>query len=523
MLPQRAITTYLERELACSETAKRFTEDALWRKIEKLDPQPDFFFPPRLHQLVCFLLGIKYEQYLFLLDMGLGKTKIVLDLFDWRWSRHEVDRMLVLVPNTCNLEQWGEEIEKHLPGIDYGLLDGTPQAKREMLLGDTSIIVATYATLLHQLCYKQTGVDKDGNPLKGFKRDEKKVREIGSCFDCVVYDEISVLKNNSNIQSTTFKALGNFIPYRYGLTGTPFGRDPQDLFGQFRQIDHGETLGRHLNIFRQAFFTQSKNFFGGYNYAFKKNMSDDLHRMIQHRSIRYSEDECLDLPERIEQVRHVIFAKETWDYYAKIVEELQQAKGEFNLLDSAFTRLRQLTAGFLVVKDSQDEKHEIVFKNNPKLDALVQLLSEVPGDRKAIVFHDYVKSGDLIEARLKKEKIKYVRLAGKGKKTAQSKFKTDPSVKVFLASTAAAFGLNLQVANYEFFFESPCDPTLKRQMIKRAHRDGQERVVFVTDIVVKGSYDENILENIAEGKNLHEAIVEGKTPPILDMSQIAHK
>ena len=81
---------------------------------------------------------------------------------------------------------------------------------------------------------------------------------------------------------------------------------------------------------------------------------------------------------------------------------------------------------------------------------------------------------------------------------------------LLLNSASGGFGLNLQAANYEFFFETPSDPIIVRQCIKRAHRGGQKRKVFCYFLCNKGSVEEDMLNAIENDEDLFNRVVDGR-------------
>ena len=58
----------------------------------------------------------------------------------------------------------------------------------------------------------------------------------------------------------------------------------------------------------------------------------------------------------------------------------------------------------------------------------------------------------------------------------------------------AAFGLNLPSASRIYFVNPVCRPNVEAQAIKRAHRIGQTRPVFVETLVLRDSIEERMLE-----------------------------
>ena len=74
-------------------------------------------------------------------------------------------------------------------------------------------------------------------------------------------------------------------------------------------------------------------------------------------------------------------------------------------------------------------------------------------------------------------------------------FDTDDSVRVILMDLAhGAWGLNINKASRVFFVNPPFKPHTEAQAIKRAHRIGQTRPVFVETLILRGTVEEAIYE-----------------------------
>jgi SNF2 family DNA or RNA helicase len=296
------------------------------------------------------------------------------------------------------------------------------------------------------------------------------------------------------------------------LTGTPFGRDPTALWSQMFLIDDGWCLGESLGLFRAAFFTAKKNFWGGNDYTFRKSRAQLLNKFIAHRSIRYEADEST-LPRLVPIIKEVSLPGDARAYYDKAKATIIASHGNFNEMKNAFVRMRQISSGFVGYHDDESgDRAQFEFADNPKLDLLVSLLHEIRPDRKVLVFHDFVHSGKVIARELTDEGISHVRLNSKDKDPAAvlERFKTDPDCRVFVLGTAGAYGLNLQVAQYGIFYESPVSVILRKQMVRRFERQGSEhKTVFLYDLVVRSTVDSLILAYHRQGADLFKAIING--------------
>ncbi|MEO0248283.1 MAG: DEAD/DEAH box helicase [candidate division WOR-3 bacterium] len=503
----RVIEAFLTRELEDYSWIKQCPREELYEDI----PEGAFHTEPRLHQLACYTLGRYKPQFLFLLDMGAGKTKIILDIFRHRKLEGKVRRLLVLVPSAVNADGWMEQIAEHTPDLKGLPLLGDKAERLELLKEEADVFLLNY-----------DGLQSYVTSLSGKKREGRIINysaahKFARLFDMVVFDESHLIGNKKSLRFRMCNILSDEINYRYAMTGTPFGRDPEKLWAQFYLVDRGETLGTTLGLFRAAFFTAKENYWGGIDYTFDKSKEQLLHRMIQHRSIRYNELEFSDMPKISRQVHRLSFPGTTEEYYNKVLAELRQSKGDVRAIENAFIRMRQVTAGFLRVSDDEGNKSDVRFYSNPKLEQLETLLDGVIEEEKVIVFHEYIPSGDMICSMLDTKKIKYARVGGKVKDPVASmkRFmeREDCRVLVMNYKSGGGAGLNLQkVCRRLVYYESPVSPIVRKQTEKRISgglRTGKHRV-FIHDLVIANSVDETILRFLKQGKDLFDAICEGK-------------
>src|SRR5690606_24848860 len=102
---------------------------------------------------------------------------------------------------------------------------------------------------------------------------------------------------------------------------------------------------------------------------------------IKHRSIRYEIDEIQDMPPKLHKEVHVKASADIAAYYNKIIEAMENlsfGKIKFRQLESEYMKLRQLSSGFMTLRGDDASKAEVKFPNNPKLDALQDLIESMP-------------------------------------------------------------------------------------------------------------------------------------------------
>lgn len=519
MLARRAVEAYLNRELDDWRWMKELSSSELDHAISELETKPKFSTKTPLwkHQKVLFLLGVYLQQFLFFVDMGGGKSRVILELVRYLKRCGLEHRWLICVKDIPNVENWVMEIECYAPDLKYICLDDAETQKRlEMLNSNVDLFILHYPGLVASCSDLQ---EVEGSGKRRRRLNKAKVRVYQKHITAIVFDESTAVMNRSSLTFRVGNAVAKSLKYRFAMTGTPFGKDTMPLWAQFFVIDHGETLGAKLSLFRAIFFKQKPKYFGGFEYKSIKKLEPELHRVISHRSITYETKEMTSLPPRSQIRKVVILPKANEEYYKKALETLRRSRGSWAEVDNSFLRLRQISSGFIGLKnDETGAKVKVELPYNPKLDLLLGLVDEMPAGAKMVVFHEYIWTGMKISAALNDRGVKHLTLAGatKDKRGVIRKFRDDDSFRLLLTNNnLGSVGHNFQVANYSVFFESPIRPIIRQQAERRVWRPGQTKKCFEIDLIARAereshSVDERILDALKEGYNLKQRVLLGK-------------
>jgi len=455
-----------------------------------------------------------HENYLAhgLIHHNTGKTLMALAIFRYLQSTRVTKRVLVLVPRLAIKDEWERELTKHTPDLKYLILRGSSDVKWELLRqSQAPVVVETYAGLTRMCSDLAPRRRKGRNKLQPSR---VKVMEIGKQFGGLILDECHAIKNHQSLAYRISRKLADAMPMVLALTATPFGRDPGDLWAQLRVVDKGYSLGESLGLFRATFFTYHTNFWGDLEWTFKKKLTQMLHRMLAHSSLRYAADETT-LPRVVPIIKSAHLPMDANTYYQRARQAIKDAKGNKREIGNAFLRMRQISSGFVGYHDDDlGESAQFEFPTNPKLDLLLGIVESLA--HKCIVFHDFIWSGQRISRELKLLKIGHVMLNGQSKDvaTARARFENDAECRVLVLSNALALGLNLQAARYGIFYEAPVPVLMRTQSCRRFERQySPHRVVFRYDLVTKGTVDELILAFHRQGRDLLRAIVDGEVSP----------
>lgn len=136
-----------------------------------------------------------------------------------------------------------------------------------------------------------------------------------------------------------------------------------------------------------------------------------------------------------------------------------------------------------------------------KLTYIIAQILAVKDEEKSIIFYEAEDIGYYLAQALEAIGVEYLIYATA--KTLSSalqsrwlrKFADEDNIRVLLMDLGAGtFGLDVSCASRVFFVNPVFNPQIEAQAIKRAHRIGQTRPVYVEILVMRGSMEEKIVE-----------------------------
>jgi SNF2 family DNA or RNA helicase len=515
MIRRGAIRAFFNRPRRDCRGWKRVSERWLDARAARLPVMPPIWRKLQKHQKVCLLLGALTRRFYYLNDTGTGKTLLIIALARYFKKLGVINRILVLVPARINKSEWVEQIQMHSPSSTYTVLSGSSVDKWRQLEDNNSLfVIETYPGLIRMLSSKI----KSKKGKFRLAPDKKLIARFAEQVQGLVGDESFAVQNRGKLPFKICRHLARSSDICFLMTGTPFNRDPTPLWAQMFLIDGGETLGQTLGLFRAAFFTERHNGWA-VEYHFDKRKNGLLHTMLANRSISYEAD-AASLPAVVPIKKAVALPEEAHVYYERARQAILDAKGNFRELRNAFMRMRQISSGFVGYSDDEaGEKAKFVFPQNSKLEMLLSIVASIRPDHKVIVFTEFTYSGERILKELTDMGIGAVHLYGKSKHVdkLRDQFKYDQKIQVLILQNAFGKGLNVQVAKYGIFYESPVSAIDRKQCRRRVERQHSlYKSVFIYDLVTAGTLDEKILSFAQEGANLFDAIVRGKANELFD-------
>jgi SNF2 family DNA or RNA helicase len=267
------------------------------------------------------------------------------------------------------------------------------------------------------------------------------------------------------------------------MTGTPAAQSPIDAYGLAKLVN---PLG--VPKFATSWRDKVMNKLSKFKWAPKRNAQQDVFDALQP-AIRYTKEECTDLPPVLTETREIPLTPQQVKYYRMIKDLMvMEASGEtITAVNAAagVSKLLQISAGA-----AYTDNHEVVeFDCSPRLNVLLEVLEETT--RKVIVFAPFRHSIEAINTHLLKHNIASEVIHGDvsvNKRTDIFKrFQNSPSPRVLVVQPqAASHGVTLTAADTVVFYGPVMSVETYLQCIARADRIGQTST-NVTVIHLQGS------------------------------------
>jgi hypothetical protein len=462
-------------------------------------------------EVICISVDAKDKLYVTEHCIVTHNTAISLELLSYFYKNGFMRTAFVFASSDELIEGWEDEIKHWGFDIPYLLLRNSPSKKKWEALEkfEGGLIIGTYVGISAMVASIEEVVTKKGTKRKRVI-NTKLVNKITADVDACVFDQSTKISRADSLSAKVCFRFAKKAQINYALAGRAFGRDPILLYNQFRLVDKGRAFGNSIGLFREAFYRKEHAVWD--KWVLRKRREPTLSHFCTASSLRYGAAECLQLPERVHIVKHCSLPDDTWYYYEPLKEELLKHKGNYREIKNMFMKMRQISSGFVGFKDDETgDRAQIEFEENPKLDLLLEVVEQLPPDKKMIVFHEFTWSGEKICELLTKHKIKHGWLRGGTKDWTQIKdaYNSDDDFRVLVANwKKGSMGLNLQNGNYMVFYESPVGAIDRSESEGRQRRSGQKHTCFVIDLVMKDTVDENILDMHTEGKLTWDRIIE---------------
>lgn len=305
---------------------------------------------PFQHQILGVEKLIENPFYFLADEMGVGKTKQVIDAACVMYERGIINRVLVLCPNPV-LSVWYDpelgELAKHL-------WDDIPAAVYKYRRTVKRWTQGPVEAGKRHLIWMATNYD--------FIRNKDRQKELKAFCDqktLLVLDESSAIKSMKALQTRAAFKLRKKCGRVVLLNGTPISNSPLDMYAQgeimsstILEVNAGWEFKARYALFKPQKFWKGNREVIVQQISGYQNL-DDLQRRFAPYVLRRLKLDCLDLPPKLPPITlQAALDPKTWAIYKEMREELI-AWLDANTVCAApqavvkIMRLAQICSGFL--------------------------------------------------------------------------------------------------------------------------------------------------------------------------------
>lgn len=406
-------------------------------------------YTPMGHQKETAAFLTLNKRAFVLSEPGTGKTSSALWAADYLMRKGRVRRCLIVCPVSIMRSAWVADAMSTVIHRRVDIAHASSATRRIDILKQRAEFVVTNFDGLHLLA---DAITADGT------------------FDLVIVDEATAVKSVTTRRWKTLRAIVPTEGHLWLMTGTPAAQSPLDAYGLGKLVNP-QTAPRSFTAWRDSVMQQVRTF----KWIPKSDAATKVHNLLQP-AIRFTKEECLDLPPVVTVTREVPMTAQQNKYYKQVKSAMiAHAAGEtITAINKAavVNKLLQISAGA-----AYTDSHEVIeFDCSPRLQVLMEALEQT--DRKVLVFAHYRHSIETIAQHLVKEGISCEQIHGAVSASQRTRtitaFQSQPDPRVLVMQPqAAAHGITLTAADTVIFW-SPI-PSVEHyiQAVSRADRHGQ--------------------------------------------------
>ena len=414
-------------------------------------------------------------------EQGTGKTGSVIWAADYLMNIGKIKRVLVICPLSIMDSAWRADLFKFAMHRTVDIAYGSREKRNQIISSDTEFVIINY-----------DGVEIVQDAI------------INGGFDLIVIDEANAYKNAQTSRWKTLNRIMKPDTWLWMLTGTPAAQSPVDAFGLAKLVNP-----KGVPKFFSSFKDMVMQKVGHFRWLIRPNADKIVFEALQP-AIRFTKEECLDLPELTYVTREVELTPQQRKYYELLRKQLViTSSGEqITAVNAAvgLSKLLQISCG--AVYSDSGETLEFDIKNRYKV--LREAVDETK--QKILIFVPFKNTIKLLAQKLEADGFSTEIINGEvpAHKRAEifKKFQETPDPKILIIQPqAAAHGVTLTAADTVIWWGPTPSLETYAQANARAHRAGLKHPVTV--IRLQGSNAEKHLYKMLDNRiSNHVKLVE---------------
>jgi SNF2 family DNA or RNA helicase len=408
---------------------------------------------PFEHQKTTSSFLTLHRRAFCLNEQGTGKTGSVIWAADYLMTIGKVKRVLVICPLSIMDSAWRADLFKFAMHRTVDIAYGTKEKRTRIINSDTEFIIINY----------------DGVEI---------VKDViaESKFDLIVIDEANAYKNT---QTTRWKTLNKILTpdtWLWMMTGTPAAQSPVDAYGLAKLVNP-KNVPKFYTTFKDMVMYKITQF----KWVVRPNADKIVYQSLQP-AIRFTKDECLDLPDMTYVTREVELTPQQKKYYNALRSKLVvQASGEqITAVNAAvgLSKLLQISCGAVY----SDSGETLEFDINNRYKVLREVIDET--QQKILIFVPFKHTIQLLQQQLQQDGFTTEVINGDVSANRRAEifreFQETPNPRILIIQPqAAAHGVTLTAADTVIWWGPTPSLETYAQANARVHRAGQRHPVTI--------------------------------------------
>ena len=460
---------------------------------------------PYKHQLTALEKSWNKETYAYFMEMGTGKTKVLIDNMAMLYDKGKIDGALIIAPKGVVKTWYEQELPTHLPNhienVSVLWQSNITKTQQEKLKSLFEIGISLHILVMNVEAFSTE---------KGVKFASK---FLNSHKVLMAIDESTTIKTPTAKRTKNIIELGKNAKYRRIMTGSPVTKNPLDLYTQCEFLDPFLLNFHSYYAFRNRYAEMTTMNVRGRSIQVVKEFRhlDELSESLQHFSYRVLKEDCLDLPPKNWTKRHIVLTGEQRKIYDQMKKHaLAMLNGKVTTTITVLTqlmRLHQITCGHFTADDGSTQ---LIESNRVK--ELMSILEETEG--KAIIWANYQRDiTNIIDSIVKEygpgSVVDYYGLTPQEERQDNiRKFQKDDKCRFIVGTPqTGGYGITLTQANTVIYYSNGYDLEKRLQSEDRAHRIGQNKNVTYVDIICEDTIDEKIVKALRDKINIASEVL----------------
>jgi SNF2 family DNA or RNA helicase len=414
-------------------------------------------------------------------EQGTGKTASAIWASDYLLQQKLIKRVLVICPLSIMDSAWRDDLFTFATHRTVSVAHGAAAKRKKIIEEGSEYVIINY----------------DGVAIVA---DE--IKKGG--FDLVIVDEATHYKNAQTTRWKTLNKVVNDDTWIWMMTGTPAAQSPADAYGLAKLINPSK-VPRFFGSFKDQVMYKVSQF----TWKVRPNATDIVFRALQP-AVRFTKEECLDLPPMVYVKREVELTRQQKKYYKQLKDKLvmEITGAEVTAMNAAVSlnKLLQISAGAVYTDDGSTLEFDI--KHRYKV--LREVIDE--SSQKILVFVPFKHVIDILTDKLRSEGITTEVIRGDVSAPQRTQifrtFQTTPNPRVLVIQPqAAAHGVTLTAANTVVWWGPTSSLETYEQANARVHRSGQ--VHKSTVVQLQGSAAEKHVYRLLDKRiNVHTKLID---------------